>query len=244
MFALLLATLLAIVAPAQRPVAGTVITKSTRVPAGTYDLPSADRAHPAIVIRGSNITVDFTGVTLRGGRPEADPDTCTGLALLVDGGENVTIKGLAARGYKIGVYARKSPGLHITGGNFSYNWKQRLYSLVEHESLLDWMSYHHNDKDGWLDQGAGIYLADSDRVEIDRTTISQGQNGLLLARSNGAISDDGIRVWMDDERIIDHWAPHESAVDAAAITGGKRRFKVEYYEIGGFAELRFEILRR
>ena len=49
---------------------------------------------------------------------------------------------------------------------------------------------------------------------------------------------------MDDERIIDRWAPHESAIDTAVISGGKRRFKVEYYEIGGFAELRFEILRR
>jgi len=58
------------------------------------------------------------------------------------------------------------------------------------------------------------------------------------------ISDDGIRVWMDEERIIDRWTPHESAIDTAQITGGRRRFKVEYYEVGGFAELRFEILRR
>jgi hypothetical protein len=58
------------------------------------------------------------------------------------------------------------------------------------------------------------------------------------------ISDDGIRVWMDGERIVDRWTPHESAVDAVPVTGGRRRFKVEYYEVGGFAELRFEILRR
>jgi hypothetical protein len=58
------------------------------------------------------------------------------------------------------------------------------------------------------------------------------------------ISDDGIRVWMDDERIIDHWTAHESAIDRASIAGGRQRFKVEYYETGGFAELRFEILRR
>ena len=57
-------------------------------------------------------------------------------------------------------------------------------------------------------------------------------------------SDDGIRVWMDDDRIVDRWTPHESAVDTVPVTGGKRRLKVEYYEIGGFAELRFEILRR
>ena len=169
--------------------AGTVITTSTRIPAGTYELKSADRDHPAIVIRGSNLTVDFTGVTLLGGRPEADPDTYAGLGVLVDGGENVTLKNLTARGYKIGVYARKSRGLHITGADLSYNWKQRLYSLVEHESLLDWMSYHHNEKDEWLDQGAGIYVADSPNVEVDHTTIVQGQNGLMLVRSDDA------RIW-------------------------------------------------
>jgi nitrous oxidase accessory protein NosD len=175
-----------------RPVAGAVITATTRVPAGTYDLTSAGVEHPAITIRGSNITVDFTGVTLRGAAAAADPDTFTGLAVLVDGGENVTIKGLAAHGYKVGLLARHSPRLHITGADFSYNWKPRLYSLVEHESLVDWMSYHHNEKDEWLQSGAGIYLADSDGAEIDRTTIVQGQNGLMLARSNGA------RIWNND----------------------------------------------
>ena len=187
-----LLALLGLVAPAQRPTAGTVITTSTRIPAGAYDLASADRDHPALVIRGSNLIVDFTGVTLLGGKRDADPDTYTGLAVLVDGGENVTIKNLTARGYKVGVYARRVRGLHVTGGNLSYNWKARLYSLVEHESLLDWMSYHHNEKDEWLDQGAGIYLADSENAEIDGTTIVQGQNGLMLARSNGA------KIWNND----------------------------------------------
>src|SRR3954466_13572698 len=165
------------------------LTRSTTVPAGTYDLKSADRDHPAIVIRGSNLTVDFTGVTLRGAAAAADPDTFMGLAVLVDGGENVTIRNLHAHGYKIGVLARKTARLHITGADLSYNWKPRLYSLVEHESLLDWMSYHHNDKDEWLESGAGIYLADSNDAEIDHTTIGQGQNGLMLARSNNA------RIW-------------------------------------------------
>jgi len=189
---LLLLAVLGLAAPAQRPIAGSVITQTTRVPAGTYDLRSADRDHPAIVIRGSNLTVDFTGVTLLGGPADADPDTFTGLAVLVDGGENVTIRNLTARGYKVGVLARRTRGLHITGSNLSYNWKARLYSLVEHESLLDWLSYHHNEKDEWLDQGAGIYLADSDNAEIDHTAIVQGQNGLMLARSSGA------RIWNND----------------------------------------------
>ena len=58
------------------------------------------------------------------------------------------------------------------------------------------------------------------------------------------ISDDGVRVWVDDELAVDAWEPHESRVDTAPLTGGKRRFKVEYYEIGGFAELRFTIQRK
>jgi parallel beta-helix repeat protein len=172
-----------------RPAAGMIITQTVALPAGTYTLASADLAHPVITIRGSNLTVDFKDVVLRGAAAEADPDTFTGLAVLVDGGENVTIKNLHAHGYKIGVLARGVRKLHITGADLSYNWKPRLYSLVEHESLLDWMSYHHNDKDEWLESGAGIYLADSHDAEIDHTTIVQGQNGLMLARSNNA------RVW-------------------------------------------------
>ena len=58
------------------------------------------------------------------------------------------------------------------------------------------------------------------------------------------ISDDGARVWVDGELVVDAWEPHESRVDTAPLTGGKRRFKVEYYEIGGFAELRFTIQRK
>jgi hypothetical protein len=198
---------------AERPVAGTVISRTTRVPAGSYTLTSADIQHPAIIIRGANITVDFTGVTLRGAAAEADPDAFTGLAVLVDGGENVTIKNLTARGYKLGVLARRSAKLHITGADLSYNWKARLYSLVEHESLLDWMSYHHNEKDEWLEGGAGIYLAGSDGAEIDHTTIVQGQNGLMLARSNGAkiwnnnfsfLSGIGIGLYRASENTIQH----------------------------------------
>lgn len=118
-----------------RPAAGTVISRTTRLPAGTYTLTSADLQHPAVIVRGSNLTVDFSGVTLRGAAPDANPDTFTGLAVLVDGGENVTIKNLTARGYKVGILARRSAQLHITGATLSYNWKARLHSLVEHESL-------------------------------------------------------------------------------------------------------------
>jgi hypothetical protein len=95
-----------------------------------------------------------------------------------------------------------------------------------------------------LDYMSGGAIAEGvprDRVAIVAEAVVDLPPGNYIVRT---ISDDGVRVWMEDERIIDRWAPHESAIDTAPVTGGKRRFKLEYYELGGFAELRFEILRR
>jgi parallel beta-helix repeat protein len=171
---------------AQAPREGMLIGSSHRFPPGVYRLSSTDVSHPGITIRGSNITVDFSGVTLRGAPDTADPDTFAGLGVLVDGGENVTIRNLTARGYKIGLLARGTRRLRLTGADVSYNWKARLFSLVDHESLLDWLSYHHNERDEWIEQGAGIYLADTSDAVVENARAVQGQNGLMLVRSSSA----------------------------------------------------------
>jgi hypothetical protein len=59
-----------------------------------------------------------------------------------------------------------------------------------------------------------------------------------------AISDDGVRVWVDDALELDSWEPYESKVGSVPLDGGERLFKVQYFEVGGFAELRFDIQRR
>ncbi len=177
----------------RRPVrltAGMVIDRSVVVRAGSYRLaaPADSDVRPS-TIRGENITVDFSGAVLAGGPDAADPDTYDGVGILVDGGRNVTIKNAVVRGYKIAILARRSPDLRVSGNDLSYNWKPRLYSGIEKESLVDWMSYHQNDKDEWLTRGAAIYLADCDRAEIDHNTILQGQNGLMVTRSSG------LKIW-------------------------------------------------
>jgi nitrous oxidase accessory protein NosD len=168
---------------------GMVIDHSIAVKPGTYRLPSATLESPAIVVRGSNITLDLTGVTIEGGEPFADPDGYTGVGILVDGAANVTIKGGAVRGYKVGIRASKTPKFHLTGVDASYNYKQHLWSGIEKESLLDWMSYHQNEKDEWLRYGAAMYLTDCDDCEVDHSTALQGENGLMLTRVNRA------KVW-------------------------------------------------
>ncbi|HEX5474392.1 MAG TPA: NosD domain-containing protein [Vicinamibacterales bacterium] len=204
------------VAGTQRPplVRGQVITQSGVWQPGVYRFASGSLDAPAITIRGSHLTLDFSGVTLAGAYPDrADPDRLTGLGVLVDGGDDVTIRNLHVRGFKVGLLARGTSRLHVTGGDFSYGWKARLYSVITHESLLDWLSYHDNEHDEWLAGGAGVYLAGTDAAQIDHTRIVQGQNGLMLARSNGAkiwdntfsfLSGVGIGLYRSSRNTIMH----------------------------------------
>jgi parallel beta-helix repeat protein len=176
---------------AQRPIEltrGMVIDRSAVIRRGTYELTSANLQAPAITIRGADITVDFNAAVLAGGSADADPDSYAGVGVLIDG-RNITVKNAVVRGYKVGILARRSPDLRLSHNDLSYNWKQRLYSGIEKESLVDWMSYHQNEKDEWLRYGAGIYLSECDRAEIDSNTAVQGQNGLMVTRSTG------LKIW-------------------------------------------------
>jgi nitrous oxidase accessory protein NosD len=171
---------------------GTVIERSTTFRPGKYALSSTSLDAPILVIRGRDLTVDLTGVELIGTPDGADPDRFMGLALLVEGGDRVTVKGARIRGYKVGILARNVTGLTLSGNDVSGNWKQRLYSEVEQESLVDWMSYHNNEQDEWLRYGAGIYLSNIAGGDIASNRATQGQNGLMTTRSRD------LRIWNND----------------------------------------------
>ena len=193
-----LAMLLAVASPlaAQRgatvtPAAGLVITRSVRLVPGRYALVAPD-SQPLLVIRGSNLTVDFTGVVLEGSAPDAPPDRFTGTAILIDGGTNVTVRGATIRGYKVAIHARGTRRLTLAGHALDHNWKPRLWSGIEHESLVDWLSFHRNEANEWLRYGAAIYLERVDEGEIRDNRARQGMNGLLLTRSSR------VRIWNND----------------------------------------------
>ena len=164
-----------------------------RIAPGTYRLP----AHPSpdsalIIIRGNNIEVDFSGVVLEGIAPAADPDGAQGVAIRIEGGRNVQVRNARIRGYKIGILARGTSGLRLTNNDLSHNWKPRLFSLVEHESLVDWLSFHHNERREWMRFGAAIYLDSVRGGELRGNTARQGMNGLLMNRT------DSVRVRNND----------------------------------------------
>jgi nitrous oxidase accessory protein NosD len=169
---------------------GMVITKSARISPRKYRLPASSSLDSALItVRGDNITLDFAGATLEGAESTEDPDVAAGIAILIEGGRNIRVLNARIRGYKIAILARGTHGLALIGNDLSYNWKPRLYSIVEHESLIDWLSFHHNENDEWLRYGSGAYLADVTGGEIRGNIVEQGMDGLMLVRSTG------LRIW-------------------------------------------------
>ncbi|NTS41203.1 right-handed parallel beta-helix repeat-containing protein [Flavisolibacter sp. BT320] len=166
---------------------GMKVSQSVKVSKRTYALqafPGLDKG--VIEISGNNITVDFNNAVLAGSLSAQTPDAFTGVAILITGGKNITIKNLSAKGYKVALLARNVEGLTIENCDFSYNYRKRLNSTQEKEDISDWMSYHQNEKDEWLRYGAAIYLRNCNGATISGNKVTGGQNALMLTECNGA----------------------------------------------------------
>lgn len=165
--------------------AGMKVTSSIKVQPGNYALQaSADLSTPVIEISGDNIVVDFNNATLRGNNGKQMPDEFEGLAILVKGGKNITIKNLNARGYKVALMARDVESLLIENCNLSYNYRKRLNSTQEKEDISDWMSFHQNEKDEWLRYGAAIYMRNCQNFNVRNNIVTGGQCALMLTNCN------------------------------------------------------------
>ncbi len=166
---------------------GMTITASTRIAPGRYRIAAGDSV--GLTVRGDNITLDLRGVELVGDSVRTRPDRFTGIGLVIDGGRNITVRGVTVRGVKHGLVARGTRGLRLLDSDFSYNQKPRLFSGIEKESLVDWLSFHQNEKQEWLRFGAGVYLDGVTGGEIRNVTVRQGMNGLMLNRT------DSLLIW-------------------------------------------------
>lgn len=165
--------------------AGMIVTRSVRVDPGTYRAAAPASLDDAlIIVRGDSITLDLRGVRLRGAPLDADPDESAGVAILVEGGSDVTIRGVEARGYRFGILARGTRALRVLDSDLSHTWKPRLFSVVGHESLVDWLSYHQNEAREWMRFGGAIYLEGVRGGVIRGNRAVQGMNGLLVTYSD------------------------------------------------------------
>ena len=74
----------------------------------------------------------------------------------------------------------------------------------------------------------------SDRFSARWTTRATFAEGTYRFTTR---SDDGVRVWVDNRRIIDNWTLHPATVNTATIplAGGEHTVRVEYFENTGLA---------
>jgi len=74
-------------------------------------------------------------------------------------------------------------------------------------------------------------------MEAEATvTLPPGTHALRV------LSDDAVRVWVDDALVVDDWVPHETAVRTAPVSGGAHRVRVQYLQVEGWVELRLDWL--
>lgn len=59
-----------------------------------------------------------------------------------------------------------------------------------------------------------------------------------------AITDDGMRVYVDGRRVIDSWKYQGPTPYSASITAGKHHLRVEYFQIDGYARMAVSIKKR
>ncbi len=83
-------------------------------------------------------------------------------------------------------------------------------------------------------------------LSVPRTNFSVRWTGKLTAPEGGeyvlaATSDDGVRVWLDGNVVLENWTIHPPTTDRVRIQVRKGRpmdFRVDYYQAEGQAEMR------
>ncbi|MFN0009376.1 MAG: right-handed parallel beta-helix repeat-containing protein [Planctomycetota bacterium] len=180
-----------------------VVSEATRVAPGSYLRPplGADGRGGVIVLdKAKKLTLDLTGVSLRGTPAGIDLDQNAGWGIVLRDCEDVTIRGGTIGGYKGCLVAERCKNLVLDGLSFDGWYGQRLLSTVAAEDAADWLYPHENDANEWiLDHGAAISLTDCSKVTVAACRGRHGQNGILLTRTSSA------RVYDCDFSFLSGW---------------------------------------
>lgn len=171
-----------------------VVRQDVRVKQGEYLRPplgEEGRGGVIVIDKAKKLTLDLTGVSLRGTPAGTDLDKNSGWGIVLRDCEDVTIRGGTLGGYKGCLVAERCKNLVLDGLAFDGWYGQRLLSTVAAEDGSDWLYPHENDSGEWiLNHGAAISLTDCSNTTIAACRGRHGQNGLLLTRTNGSrVSD-------------------------------------------------------
>ncbi|TNE53983.1 MAG: hypothetical protein EP344_14615 [Bacteroidetes bacterium] len=88
----------------------------------------------------------------------------------------------------------------------------------------------------WGSPAAGVQADHFATVSTTSFDIAPGRYAIELT------SDDGARLYLDGQRLIDHWDIHEPAVDEIEVgLGGTHTIRIEHFEATGFSTLDFRM---
>lgn len=195
-----------------------IILKSTEFQPGIYEFYGSD----GLTAGADNIKLDFTGVVLeggcRGGEMKAVPSALLlkelyevesgdetekarveklgycGVALLLRGLKNVTVRGLTARGFRVGIVVMDCENVTVEDCVLSGNF--------------------HDPECGWDEHGpgGGILLYRSRNCVVRRNRANQVWNGIYLRESDGNIVEQNdfsfasnmcVKMWNASHNLID-----------------------------------------
>ncbi|MFA6980715.1 MAG: glycoside hydrolase family 3 C-terminal domain-containing protein [Ignavibacteriaceae bacterium] len=105
-----------------------------------------------------------------------------------------------------------------------------VYTRVDKELYFDWGGDSPFKNENWKSENFSVRWTGKVKAPISGNFIFD------------LISDDGVRFWLDDKLVIDHWTDHapESREYEIQLAAGKEyKIKIEFYENGGGAVCKF-----
>jgi hypothetical protein len=194
-----------------------VVAGDTKVKTGTYLRPplgEEGRGGVILVRGGHRLTLDLSGVELRGTPASTDLDKNTGWGIVLEDCEDVTVRGGKIGGYRGCLVASRCKRLVLDGIAFDGWYGMHLRSTTAAEDEADWLYPHENDHGEWISKyGGAISLTDCSDAVIKDCRGRHGQNGILLTRSSGgSVFDDdfsflsgwGLALYRSSKNIVSH----------------------------------------
>lgn len=195
-----------------RLVAGTrAVVRGASLAAGeTLHAPKGAKILPPVGADGNDgvllledlrgVTIDLAGLDLRGSPAGTPLDRNRGVGIRLERCEDVTVRGGRIGGYKVCVLVRDSRRVVLEGLEFDGWYGARLRSTTQAEDPSDWIYPHENDAGEWnANYGAALSFEGSSDVVVERCRGRNGQNGILLTRTDGA------RIHHNDFSFLSGW---------------------------------------
>ncbi len=118
------------------------------------------------------------------------------------------------------------------------NWTARYFNNTNLTGAPVWQREESKIDNDWGGGSPNPGVVNDDNFSVRWT------RNIDLAAGNyrfSATMDDGMRVWIDDQLVIDNWTPSQAHTVTADryMSGGTHSFRVEYFEAGGMAVAKF-----